>query len=65
MNDPALSSLTGIPIEILFGVIGALGGAVWYDLRRSVRKLTHESEKRGRLLVQICDKLGINWHDQL
>lgn len=52
-------SVTGIPIEYLFAIIGALVVAVYTDLRSSVYRLSKGAVRRDRILTLICDKLKI------
>jgi len=56
-------SVTGIPIEYLFVVIGALVSVLYWDLRRTLRILYRRGEKRDTLLIKICAKLGIEWQN--
>jgi hypothetical protein len=65
------TSVTGIPIEVLFGIIGGLGMLVYADMRRIMNKLTRESEKRGRqmsvfrvYLSQLCAKSGVHFDER-
>jgi hypothetical protein len=57
------TTVTGIPIEYLFLIIGALVSLLYMDLRRGFSTLNKNGEKRDRLLVRICTKLGISWND--
>lgn len=65
------TALTGIPIEILFSIIGALGLIVYGDLRWNMRKLMQESQRRSKqlsvfriYLSQLCSKAGIHFDDK-
>lgn len=74
MTDP--SRLTGIPIEVLFSIIGALIIAfgtllAWIGSRmtEALTRLQGESARRGNqvsaihtILGVICGKLGIDYH---
>lgn len=60
-------TLTGIPIEALFGVIGALGMIVYASMMWEIRRLRSMSELRHDMLVRvqtamrlICKKLDID-----
>jgi hypothetical protein len=64
MHDAGSS--TGIPIEILFGIIGALVSFIYADLKREVRILRRESNDRtvkisklSIILGMVCHKLGV------
>lgn len=59
-------SLTGIPIEYLFTVIGGLITLVYLDVKRELKALRKNAEIRGGQLVRIgtilrivCSKLRI------
>jgi len=63
-----VNTLTGIPIEALFAMIGALGSLVYLDIKREVRWLRKESAHRTRVLDSLCavfhiaaKKLDIPW----
>jgi len=60
--------ITSIPLDVFFGVIAALGGLVYADMKRELRALTRESRSRGLALERVrfmlrtvCDKLGIRY----
>lgn len=55
------NSLTGIPVEYLFGAIAALVSIIYADLKRSVSKNTEAGNKRDLILVKICEKLNITY----
>lgn len=71
------TSATGIPIDYLFLIIGALVMLVYGDLRRQqhnmkkdIDKLREDGEKRTKSLIRIstvfrliCQNLRIPWHD--
>jgi hypothetical protein len=59
-------SETGIPVEWLFGAIGALVGAIYWDMRRQLRELIERATRREQrltllhlLVTQVCHKLDI------
>lgn len=63
-------SVTGIPVEYLFAVIGALLTVVYADIRQAIRALKQEAAKRGRHIRHVescvrlvCNKLNINYQD--
>ena len=64
--DENSKSVTGIPVEYLFGTIAALGSIVYADMKHAMRSLKHEAAKRGRHIRHvenavrlICHKLNI------
>lgn len=66
-----MNSWTQIPIEALFGSIGALVLILYGDLRWTLRKLTADGVKRGRQLAvfriylsQLCAKAGIHFEGE-
>lgn len=59
-QDP--TQITGIPLEYLFVVIGALVSVLYWDLRRALRQLMSKGIRRDVLLARICEKLGIPWN---
>jgi len=67
MPDPH-TALTGIPIEVLFSLVGGLGLVIYADMKYEIRRLRKQSERRGDQLLhldgymsRICDKLGIDY----
>lgn len=57
---------TGIPIDVLFSLIGVLGSAIYLDIKKDVRILKRESSQRsvtlakwGVYLRQLCKAAGI------
>lgn len=50
---------TGIPIEVLFGALGALIVAIYGGIVSEIRTLKKSGLRRDLLLVKICDKLAI------
>lgn len=59
MNE--LTTVTGIPIDVLFGLIAALVSAIYLDLRRGQNALQKSGSRRDILLARICERLGISW----
>lgn len=71
-----MNSLTTIPIEVLFAIIGglitivgALGSWIGNGIVREIRSLRQESNARGvqltkqsTILAVICNKLGIPYN---
>lgn len=53
------STMTGIPIEWMFGALGTLVAVVYADLKYSVRSLQYGAVNRDRILTLICDRLKI------
>jgi hypothetical protein len=60
---------TGIPIEVLFAVIGAMLVAIYADIKWEVRKLRVESNKRGQSIAlirqavnAICNHIKLPFH---
>lgn len=58
--------MTGIPVEYLFSIIGAMVALVYLDLRREVKILRKESQGRAVqltgirfVLASVCKKLDI------
>lgn len=45
--ETATQSVTGIPVEWLFGIIGVLVATVYLDLKHEVRTIHREGEKRS------------------
>lgn len=63
-------SVTGIPIEWLFLVIGSLGGIVYLDLKHEVRSLHREGRVRSKSIRRlqttmrdVCNKLHVNYEE--
>lgn len=50
---------TGIPIEWLFGALGAMMAAIYGGIVSEIRTLKNAGKRRDLLLVSICDKLKI------
>lgn len=70
---PPPTSVTGIPIEILFSVIGVLVALIYGDIKYELRRLRKESHERSNAIIQlrmavsfISQKLGITFdtHDR-
>lgn len=67
-------SVTGIPIEYLFTIIGAFGTIIFGFVMRELRQQRRSSDARAaslayleRYIIKICDKLEIDYrprHDQ-
>lgn len=62
-------SITGIPIEWLFAIIGALISGIYLDLKREVKRLRVESQDRGVSLAvlknsfnNLCKHLKAPFH---
>ena len=51
-------SVTGIPIEYLFAIVGAMVAGIYLDLRREVRSLRKESIARGTQIALIKQMLN-------
>jgi hypothetical protein len=57
----AVTSVTSIPVEWLFGSIAALISIIYVDLKNAVRSNDNAGKKRDLYLVRICEKLGIDF----
>ena len=69
-NAEASQQLAGIPVEYLLGIIGVLVTLIYGDMKKDLRRLTHESQNRSIQLQtvkfalrQVCRKLDIDFGD--
>lgn len=65
------TSLTGIPLEYLFGAIATLLGLIYSDLKREIRSLhSHAKTRSGHIrhvesaVRKICSHLNIDYRDR-
>lgn len=56
--NPA-TTITGIPVELLFLAIAGLVGLLYADLKRGQRSQAKMGRKRDIVLARICERLGI------
>lgn len=56
-----MDKVTGIPIEYLFLMIGALVTAIYAGIRSDLRALKRSAAKRDTLLIRICGKIGVDF----
>jgi hypothetical protein len=64
-----VNALTGIPVELLFTIIGTLIVGIYLDLKREVRSLRKESNVRGTSIAlirqavnAICNHIKLPFH---
>lgn len=65
-----MKNITGIPIDVLFSIVGILIGAIYIDIKSTLKVLQNESRKRGAALTVldtylklVCAKLGIPYEN--
>lgn len=68
--DAPAPSVTGIPIEVLFSIIGTLILLIYADTRRALNQLQKRAEYRDLQIVRIetslsmvCSELNLPWQD--
>ena len=54
-----INEMTNIPIEVMFGALGALVSTLYLGILYEVRTLRNNTAKHNVLLALICSKLNI------
>lgn len=62
MHDAVTTSATGIPVEYLFSIIGALLMLIYLDVKRDLKNLRNNASRRDLVLARVSGALRFVCH---